>query len=111
MTIHTLPLTERDHARAERLIFPGMTGCEIETPIGNLSVSVHGLVYLRTRERTIPLEVPEARRVISVLQSLVGIAERQVRIRRGVANDCEATSGRSRLRRRVGSAVRKGKLR
>jgi hypothetical protein len=109
MTIHTLPLTELDHTRAERLIMQGMVGCEIETPIGHLSVSVHGLVYLRTKERTVPMEVPEARRVIHLLQSLTNIAANQVRIRSEVANDCEATTSdrRSRLWRKLGGALKK----
>lgn len=111
MTIHHLKLTERDHSRTERIVLPGMVGGEFETPVGNLSVSVHGQVYLRTKERTIPLTVTETDALMRRLLHLTNVARNQLRIREGVANDCEAVSGKSRLWRRRGGALKKARKR
>lgn len=108
MTIHRLKLSERDHMRAERLISPGR-GVETETPIGHLSVSVHGQVYVRTPTQTVPLTVTEAVKVIAELNRLVGTARNQLRIRAGVANDCEPVRRKSRLWRKVGGALKKAR--
>jgi hypothetical protein len=109
VTINRLTLTERDHARTERIILHGRQ-IETETAIGYISVSVHGQVYFRPKSGTVPMLPAEAQKVIIELQHYTNFAHHQARTREGVANDCESVFNerRSRLwRRRGGKKVLK----
>jgi hypothetical protein len=74
---------------------------------------VHGQVYFRPKSGTVPMPPAEAQKVIAELQHYTNFAQYQARTRDGVANDCDSVfdDKRSRLWRRRGGALKKGRKR